>query len=332
MNPTFAVLEQADESTAAETDIDVICGNQGPFCDVLYDWTGNETLAEVVSFVLGAPLKIVIIAASALILNRVLQRIVRRVVDRLGTATAEHGEAVVTERSMARAEERASTVGSLLRSLSTAVVYSVALIMMFEVFGISMIPIIASAGVLAIAIGFGAQSVVEDLLRGVFMLAEDQFGVGDRITVGAVNGYVERVTLRTTVIRDSQGTLWHVPNSQIDWVANEAQEISRATIEIGVAYTADLDDAIEVLQLAADDAAADPNWSEHVSRRPEVSGVQELTDDAISIRVIVWVDAGERRRFERHLRRYLKEALDVAGLEMPNRQVDVWMRRDGAAA
>ncbi len=332
MKPTVALLQQADESSAAETDIDVVCGNQGPFCDVLYDWTDNETLAEVVSFVLGAPLKIVIIAASALILNRVLQRIVRRVVDRLGTATAEHGEAVVTERSMARAEERASTVGSLLRSLSTAVVYSVALIMMFEVFGISMIPIIASAGVLAIAIGFGAQSVVEDLLRGVFMLAEDQFGVGDRITVGAVNGYVERVTLRTTVIRDSQGTLWHVPNSQIDWVANEAQEISRATIEIGVAYTADLDDAIEVLQLAADDAAADPNWSEHVSRRPEVSGVQELTDDAISIRVIVWVDAGERRRFERHLRRYLKEALDVAGLEMPNRQVDVWMRRDGAAA
>jgi small-conductance mechanosensitive channel len=332
MKPTFALLQQADESTTAETDIDVVCGNQGPFCDVLYDWTDNETLAEGVSFVLGTPFKIVIIAASALILNRILQRMIRRVVDRLGTATAEHGETVVTERSMARAEERASTVGSLLRSLSTAMVYSVAILMMFEVFGISMVPMIASAGVLAIAIGFGAQSVVEDLLRGVFMLSEDQFGVGDRISVGAVNGYVERVTLRTTVIRDSQGTLWHVPNSEIDWVANEAQESSRATIEIGVAYTADLDDAIEVLQLAAEAAAADPNWRDHVARRPEVSGVQQLADDAINIRVIVWVDAGERRKFERHLRRCLKEALDAAGMEMPNRQVDVWMRRDGAAA
>ena len=153
-----------------------------------------------------------------------------------------HGDAVVTQRSVQRAEERASTIGSLLRSLSTAVVYGSAIILMLEAVGVSVIAIIASAGVIGLAVGFGAQSVVEDLLRGVFMLAEDQFGVGDRISVGPVNGYVERVTLRTTVIRDSQGTLWHVPNSQIDWVANEAQKTSRATIEFGVSYTADLDE------------------------------------------------------------------------------------------
>jgi small conductance mechanosensitive channel len=252
--------------------------------------------------------------------------------DRLGQATADHGESVVTERSVERAEQRASTAGSLLRSLSTAVIYTAALILMLEIFGISMIPIIASAGVLAIAIGFGAQSVVEDLLRGVFMLTEDQFGVGDRISVGAVNGYVERVTLRTTVIRDTQGTLWHVPNSQIDWVANEAQETSRATIEIGVSKTADLDNATEVLLQAAQAAAADPAWQEHVTHPPEVSGVQGLTDDAVNIRVIVWVDAGERRKFERHLRRRLKEAVDAAGIEIPIQQVDVLMRGEASAA
>jgi small conductance mechanosensitive channel len=233
---------------------------------------------------------------------------------------------MVTERSVQRAQERSRTIGSLLRSLSSALIYGAALIMMLDVIGISVIPVIASAGVLSLAIGFGAQSVVEDLLRGVFMLAEDQFGVGDRIDVGAVNGYVERVTLRTTVIRDSQGTLWHVPNSKIDWVANEAQESSRATVEIGVSYTADLDLATEVLLQAAEDAADDPAWQELVTRPPEVSGVQELADDAVSIRVIVWVDAGQRRMFERHLRRQLKDALDAAGIEMPNRQVDVWMR------
>jgi small-conductance mechanosensitive channel len=198
------------------------------------------------------------------------------------------------------------------------------------VFGISVIPVIASAGVLAIAIGFGAQSVVEDLLRGVFMLAEDQFGVGDRISVGPVNGYVERVTLRTTVIRDSEGTLWHVPNSEIDWVANEAQETSRATIEIGVSYTADLDKATGVLLQAAEAAAEDPAWQEYITGPPEVSGIQELADDAVNIRVIVWVDAGERRKFERHLRRQLKDAVDAAGIETPNRQIDVWMRGEAA--
>jgi small-conductance mechanosensitive channel len=336
MNPSIraAVLRQTEDTTVTETetDIDVVCGNQGPFCEALYEWTDNEMLAEGVSFVLGTPVKIVIIVLSALVLNRIMRRGIRRLTDRLGKATADHGDSVVTERSVERAEQRASTSGSLLRSVSTAVIYSMALILMFEAFGISMIPIIASAGVLAIAIGFGAQSVIEDLLRGVFMLAEDQFGVGDRVNVGPVNGYVERVTLRTTVIRDTQGTLWHVPNSEIDWVANEAQETSRATIEIGVSYSADLDEAMQVLLRAAEDAAADPVWQEHVTRAPEVSGVQELADDAVNIRVIVWVDAGERRKFERHLRRQLKEALDTAGIGMPNHQVDVWMRGDATTA
>lgn len=325
-----AVIQQSDET--ADTEIDVVCGNQGPLCEVIYEWTDNEQVAEGASFLLGSPVKIVMIVAGALILNHITRKAIRRLTNRLGRATIDHGDSVVTERSIERAEQRASTSGSLLRSLSTAMIYGAAIILIFEVFGISMVPIIASAGVLAIAIGFGAQSVVEDLLRGVFMLAEDQFGVGDRISVGQVNGYVERVTLRTTVIRDTQGTLWHVPNSEIDWVANEAQETSRAKIEIGVAYTADIEHAIDVLQQAADDAAADPIWREHVTRPPEVSGIQELAEDAVKIRVIVWVDAGERRKFERHLRKQLKEALDAARIEMPNQQIDVWMREQPTPA
>ncbi len=331
-----AILRQAeddttDEAAAEATDVDVVCGNQGAMCEALYEWTDSELVAEVTSFVLGTPIKLVIIALLALGANVLLRRGVRRLTDRLGRVTAEHGDAVVTERSVERAQERASTIGSLLRSLSTAVVFGAAIIMMLEVLGISLIPVIASAGVLGLAIGFGAQSVVEDLLRGVFMLAEDQFGVGDRIEVGAVNGYVERVTLRTTVLRDTQGTLWHVPNSQIDWVANEAQKSSRATVYIGVSYDADLEATTTVLQRAAEDAAADPDWADLVTKPPQVSGVQELGDDAVNIRVIVWVDAGQRRSFERHLRRCLKEALDAAGIEMPNRQVDVWMRDQAAA-
>jgi len=320
------------EETAETTDVDVVCSNQGAFCEVLYEWTDSELFAEATSWILGVPIKIVLIAAGALIANRLLRRSVKKFTRRLGTATAEHGDVVVTERGVERAEERASTIGSLLRSLSTAVVYGAALILMLEVVGISVIPLIAGAGVLGLAIGFGAQSVVEDLLRGLFMLAEDQFGVGDRVDVGSVNGVVERVTLRTVVIRDSTGTLWHVPNSEINRVANEAQQSSRATVEIGVSYGADLDEAMTVLQAASDGVAAEAEWEDKVQRSPEVLGVEELGDDAVNIRVIVWVDAGERRRFERDLRRRLKEALDEAGIEMPNRQVDVWLRDQAVAA
>jgi small conductance mechanosensitive channel len=211
-------------------------------------------------------------------------------------------------------------------------VFGAAGIMILEVLGISIIPVIASAGVLSLAIGFGAQSVVEDLLRGLFMLAEDQFGVGDRIDIGHVNGYIERVTLRTVVIRDPAGTLWHVPNSQIDWVANENQIHSRATVLIGVSYDADLEQATRVLDDAARTASTEVEWRDRVQGEPQVQGVQELGDDAVILRVIVWVDAPERRRFERHLRRRLKEALDGAAIEMPNRQVDIWLRQHGSIA
>lgn len=333
MNVNLAqAVDAVEQGAGATTDVDVACGNQGPLCDAILEWTDNEVVAETTSWVLGTPVKIALIVAAALILNRLVRRLLRRSMRKLGTVTAAHGEAVVSERSVERAEERASTIGSLLRSLSTATIYVIAGIMILEVIGISIVPVIASAGVLGLAIGFGAQSVVEDLLRGVFMLAEDQFGVGDRIDVGAVNGTVERVTLRTVVIRDAEGTLWHVPNSEVNRVANENQLTSRASVEIGVSYTTDLQEAMAVIGRASEEAADDPDWRDHVTRAPEVQGVQELGDDAVSIRVVVWVAAGERRRFERHLRLRLKEALDRAEIEMPNRQIDVWLRREPLAA
>ncbi|MGI9577254.1 MAG: mechanosensitive ion channel family protein [Microthrixaceae bacterium] len=329
---TMNVIAQAQEETEAVTEVDLTCSSQGPVCEVLYEVTGNERLSSLMSFLLGAPLKIAIIVAGALILNRISRKAVGRITKRLGTVTAEHGDAVVTGRSVERAKERADTIGSLLRSVSAAAILVGASLMILNVFGISAIPAIASAGVLGLAIGFGAQSVVEDLLRGVFMLAEDQFGVGDRIDIGVVNGTVQRVTLRTVVVRDAEGTLWHVPNSEIDRVANENQQSSRASVVIGVSYEADIAEAIDVLQVAAREAADDTDWSGKVTQPPEVQGVQELGDDAVQIRVVSWVTAGERRRFERHLRLRLKEALDDAAIEMPNRQVDVWLRDQPVAA
>jgi len=246
--------------------------------------------------------------------------------DRLGEATAD--TRVVSERSRDRAEQRADTIGSLLRSLSSVVIFGIAVIMILATFGIAVIPAIASAGILAIAIGFGAQSIVEDLLRGVFMLAEDQFGVGDRVDVGTVNGYVERVTLRTTVIRDPDGVLWHMPNSEINYVANEFQESSRAVVEISIPYGSDMRRAMDVLGNAAERACADPEWKELVHGSPEVRGIQQLGDHEVVVRVQVWVDPGKKRPFQRHFRLYLQEGLDTAGFESPNPSYDVWLKGD----
>jgi small conductance mechanosensitive channel len=328
----LALLTQGEDGDNGEsgdepvTDFDISCANQGALCDLLVDWTGNERLGELLAYVISVPVKIVVIVALALVINRLARRASVRFAQGLGEATADHGDSVVSDRSVDRAEERGETVGSLLRSLSTAIVFGAAIILILEVIGINIVAAIAGAGVLGLAVGFGAQSVVEDFLRGLFMLGEDQFGVGDRIDVGVVDGTVERITARTTVIRDPGGTLWHVPNSQIDFVANEAQTQSRATVIVGVSYAADLDQAIEVLESAAKEAAERPEWRDIVTRAPEVQAVHELGDDAVNIRVITWVDAPERRGYERHLRYWLKAALDEADLEMPNRQLDVWLR------
>ena len=204
--------------------------------------------------------------------------------------------------------------------------------MILEVIGFGVVTAIAGAGIAGLAIAFGAQSVVEDVLKGLFMIVEDQFGVGDRVDVGAAEGFVERVTLRTTVIRDPAGQLWHIPNSQIDRVRNETQNWSRARLEIGVAYSSDLSRATEVIEQTARSLADEDEWAGDIRQEPEVRGVQSLGDDAVMIRVDARLTPGRRRGFERALWQRLKEALDDAGIEMPNQQIDVWMRTEAEAA
>ena len=333
LRPVVRAVEQTDteSSETTEATIDVICGNSGNLCQAIYNWTGSESAAEATGLIVGVPLKIAIIVVGALVLNRVTKAAVKRLTTRLGTVTEEHGEIVVDDRSVRRAEERANTIGSLLRSLATATIFGVSIALILSTVGINIIPAIASLGVFSLAIGFGAQSVVEDLFRGVFMLAEDQFGIGDRIDVGEVNGYVERVTLRTTVIRASDGTLWHVPNSEVNRVANETQKQARAEVEVELLWETDFDRATEVLERAANAAGEEEQWVEFVRSDAVVQGAMEL-GDGYTMRTVMWVVPEERRHFERHLRRRLKEALDEAGITTPNPALDVYVPDQAVAA
>ena len=307
------------------------CEKQGFLCDQLYEATDNETVSEVISWLLGTPLKILIIIIVAWAVNRWLRKKITQYGAKLGTYTEEH-EGVVSERATERAQQRAATLSSLGRTTSTVVVWGIALLMILEAIGVGILTIIASAGVAGLAIAFGAQSVVEDVLTGLFMIIEDQYGVGDRVDTGRVEGYVERVTLRTTVLRDPDGRVWHVPNSEIDRIANETQNWSRAVVDMGVSYATDLRQASEVLEEAAQGLANEDEWKEHIRLAPVMQGVQTLGDDAVMLRVATRIDPDQRRGYERALNRRLKEALDEAGIEMPNRQLDVWMRAQPEAA
>lgn len=326
--------DQFDPADTSEVSVEIApetCGDLGPLCDLIFGWTGSARFSELTAWLISTPLRILLIGLLALLANRIARRAIRRFMERIGTAAAGGDGALVSERSRERAQQRALTIGSLLRSVSTGLIFGAAFLMILDLLGVSLVPILASAGILGLAVGFGAQSVVEDFLRGLFMLGEDQFGVGDRIDVGRVNGFVERVTLRTTVIKDPNGILWHVPNSQIDFVANESQLSNRAVVHIGVSYDTDISTAMEILAEAARAAASEPEWEDLVTSEPEVRGVQELGTHDVVIRVQVWVQGGSMRHFQRHLRQRLKEGLQAAAIEMPNPSFDVRIRQSDAA-
>ena len=189
---------------------------------------------------------------------------------------------------------------------------------------------IAGAGIGGIALGFGAQSIVKDFLSGLFMLIEDQYGVGDVIDIGPATGTVEEVSLRSTTLRDVYGTVWHIPNGEILRVGNYSQLWSRALIDVEVAYDVDLRYAQGVIQRVADEMWDDPEWGgDELMERPEVWGVQNLGASGVAIRLVVKTEPSMQWMVEREIRLRVKEALDEAGIEIPFPQQTVWFRHQG---
>ena len=239
------------------------------------------------------------------------------------------GRFLIDERSEQRSAARAETLTSVLSSAATMVIWSVAGLMILGEVGISLAPLIAGAGIAGVAIGFGAQSIVRDFLTGFFMLVEDQYGVGDVVDVGEVSGTVERVTLRTTVLRDVTGNVWHVPNGEISRVGNMSQLWSRAVLDIDVAYDTDLRYAQGIIQRVADELWEDEEFEGgDIIEPPEAWGIENLGADGISIRLVVKTDPAEQWAVARELRLRIKEAFDEAGIEIPFPQRTVWLNQD----
>jgi small conductance mechanosensitive channel len=290
--------------------------------------------SEIVEFLVDKPLKIVVILALAFVANRVARKGMKRalrtlqsgaVQERLGSLRAATPEALLatTEHSL-RAEQRIEALASVLRSLLTFVIYSVALFMILGEVGIELGPLLAGAGIIGVAIGFGSQSLVKDFLSGVFILIEDQFGVGDIVTLdGETSGTVEAVSLRTTRLRSVDGTVWHVPNGEIRRVGNQSQHWSRALIDIEVAYDTDLEHAQAVIAAVAHEIAENDT---DVLDEPEVWGVEALGANGVMIRLVLKTRPSQQYRVSRELRARLKAAFEREGIEIPFPQQTVWHR------
>jgi small conductance mechanosensitive channel len=310
-----------------------VCNDGGGVCRWLYDVTGNVFLAETLDKVVPPLLRIAVVLVVAWIAIGIARSVIRRIAER-----AKAGDASARLRSLTggrlatpvnpRKVQRVDALVAVVGSITAVAVWSIAVMMILGSFGIDLGPLIAGAGILGVAIGFGAQNLVADFLSGMFMLAEDQFGVGDVIDAGDASGVVEGISLRTTRIRDVTGTLWHVPNGEIRRVGNMSQEWARALLDIGVSYGTDIDQAAGVIKEVADGMASEEDYSEKFLDAPEIWGVQNLGADSVDIRLVIKTKPGEQWGIGRELRRRIKMALDEADIEIPFPQRTVWLRTD----
>jgi moderate conductance mechanosensitive channel len=307
------------------------CGaDPGWVCRTALDAGASGGLARLLEVALGPPLAIVLIIIAAAVANRLARRLIKRTLLRLGTGgLQEKARSALreTQELSLRSEQRVEALSTVLRSVVGAVIWTFAGFMVLGQLGIDLGPLLAGAGVVGLAIGFGSQALVKDFIAGLFILVEDQFGVGDVVDVGAASGKVEAVSLRTTRVRSADGVLWHVPNGAITSVGNQSQHWSRALLDVQVAYGTDLQRAREVIKRVADDL-----WREggDVITEPEILGVENLAANGIDIRLSVDTKPSAQWRVARELRERLAAALEEEGIEIPFPQQTVWHRQDGA--
>ncbi len=320
------------------------CGTEGSYiCEQVYEWTDNELLATGADWLLDRPIRILLIVILAWIASKILQKSVLKFAQTIANSPTDPrlqslrergpGKLLMEERELKRASARAETIGLVLRSIGVAAVWMIALFMILGQLDIDLAPLIAGAGIGGLALGFGAQSIVKDFLSGLFMLIEDQYGVGDIVDVGSASGTVEKVSLRSTTIRDVKGTVWHVPNGVISRVGNSSQLWSRALLDVEVAYDTDLELAREVIQRVGDSLWEDPEWGgDELMERPEIWGVQDLGASAVALRLVVKTEPSKQWAVERELRMRLKVAFDESGIEIPFPQQTVWHRNVDSVA
>ena len=332
--------------------LEQVCGPDPSYiCEELLERTDSEGLARSADLVFAKPLSILLVLLLAWVVLRVLHGVIDRFVGSLSgekttskkikrtlkrapiVASTLPDSVLDTGTVSIRAAARAETLGYVLHSVAAFTVWSLAIVTVLGEIGISLGPLIATAGIAGVALGFGAQSLVKDFLAGIFIIVEDQYGVGDIIDVGELSGTpvagtVESVSLRATRLRSVNGTVWHVPNGTVLRVGNMSQQWARALLDVSVAYGSDLELAQAEIKRMADGLWEDPAWAGMVLEEPEVWGVEELAPDGVTIRLVVKTQPAEQFKVLRELRTRIKTALDAAGVEIPTAQRTIWVRRD----
>jgi small-conductance mechanosensitive channel len=264
---------------------------------------------NVKNWVLGSGSQIIIILVAGFIIYNfskpVISRIIRKVVSR---------EADLTEEEEVRRED---TLIAIFSGTIKVITVIMSVLMILSEFGIDIGPLIAGAGVIGLAVGFGGQYLVKDIITGLFIILENQYRVGDAVTIAGIAGGVEDITLRATILRDLDGTVHHIPHGEVTTVSNKAKGFARVNMNIGIGYDSDIDKVKEVVDRVGQDLAQDPEFKDKIIDAPKFIRIDSFGDSAVDIKIVgetkplaQWETAGEMR-----LR--LKKAFDQEGIEIP---------------
>ncbi|HVL64528.1 MAG TPA: mechanosensitive ion channel family protein [Actinomycetota bacterium] len=270
--------------------------------DRFVEWLGENQEA-----VIAGALRLVVVLVAAYVLTRVLRRLVQRVQNKV----AEHTTPI-------RTLQRTETLTRVLSSAGIVVIWTIALFMALQTLGFNLAPLLAGVGIVGLAVGFGAQNLVRDVVTGFFILLEDQYGVGDIVEVNQIaSGKVEQLTLRVTGLRGLDGTMHYLPNGSITHVANRSKDWARAVVDVGVGYGEDPDVVRRVLESVMAEAKESSDLARKLYSTPEVLGVEMLGEYEVVWRITAEVKPGRQWEVARALRERIKVAFDENKIEIP---------------
>jgi small-conductance mechanosensitive channel len=289
----------------------------------------GSMVAGMGELLLGRSLKVAAVLLGAVVFNRLVRWLLRRLVDglehrfvqnRLESLRAKTPRALLASTDplpSLRRSQRAEMIGAAVANVASVVIWLTAAILVLHVLGLRLGPLLAGAGIAGLVLSLSAQQMVRDFLSGIAMLIEDQYGPGDVVDAGPAKGVVERVGLRTTRLRAVDGIVWHVRNGEIERLGNESRDWARVLVDVEVARGTDLAQARRTVERAGHQVAQDEQWQPFLLEAPEVWGVEEVKPASVTIRLAVKTRPSKRDDVARQLRASVEGALEQAGIPLP---------------
>jgi small conductance mechanosensitive channel len=225
-------------------------------------------------------------------------------------------------------QKRTQTLGSIVRYVLVIGILIVAAMTVLKELGVEIGPVLAAAGIVGLAVGFGAQSLVKDVISGFFILLEDQIRVGDVVQIAGKGGLVEKINLKTTILRDLAGNVHYVPNGHIDVVTNMTKDYSRYVFDIGVAYREDVDEVIEVIKEVDEELRRDPDYKDDILEPIEIMGLDQFANSSVIIKARIMTKPIQQWRVGREFNRRLKKKFDQRNIQIPFPHITLYMGQD----